>query len=90
MQIKQVLESDGGACLNKYNTKASGVQTDALYENICARTRSQDDPNADHSFADCQYVIRGVSGGPVRHPVETTNREKTEAGEDQVCVVLAL
>ena len=90
MQIKQVLESDGGACLKKYNTKASGVQTDALYKNMYAQARSRDDPNADQFFADCQYVIRGVSGGPVRHPGETTNREKTEAGEDQVCVVLAL
>jgi hypothetical protein len=33
----------------------------------------------------CEYVIRGVSGGPVRYPPETTQKEKQENGDDQVC-----
>jgi hypothetical protein len=60
--LKQVIESDGGACLAKYNVKPS----------------------------DCKYVIRGVSGGPVRYPSITTGKDKADNGEDdQVCFAYA-
>lgn len=61
-QFKQVLESDGGACLLEYDTVAS----------------------------QCDYVIRGVSGGPVRYPFVTTGVDVAENGEDdQVCFAFA-
>ena len=61
-QFKQVLESDGGACLGAYDTVA----------------------------AQCSYVVRGVSGGPVRYPFVTTGVDLAENGEDdQVCFAFA-
>jgi hypothetical protein len=61
-KFKQVLESDGGACLQKHKTKAK----------------------------DCGYVIRGVSGGPVRYPTVTTGVDVADNGEDdQVCFAFA-
>ena len=61
-KFKQVLESDGGACLRKYKTEAK----------------------------DCGYVVRGVSGGPVRYPTVTTGVDVADNGEDdQVCFAFA-
>mmetsp|Transcript_3174 Transcript_3174/g.6437 ORF Transcript_3174/g.6437 Transcript_3174/m.6437 type:complete len:323 (-) Transcript_3174:222-1190(-) len=34
---------------------------------------------------ECAFTIKGVGGGPVRYPPETTGRDKDEFGNDQVC-----